>query len=360
LFPDTLEPILLHTGQHYDQKLSGLFFDELKLPKPDIYLGVGSGSHAVQTAKIMVEFEKIVMENPPDLLVVLGDVNSTIACALVAAKCHIPIAHVEAGLRSLDMGMPEEINRILTDRISNYLFVTEFSGYRNLLAEGVDDSKIFFVGNVMIDSLRAHLDLANERPILSDLGLESKNYALLTLHRPDNVDNEATLTPLVEAISTLAQKIAVIFPCHPRTRNNIDKFELSHYFGPQGIRLVEPAGYLDFLKLEREAAMVLTDSGGIQEETTILGVPCLTLRKNTERPATITEGTNILVGPYPERILATAESILSGNIKKGQIPKYWDGRAAERIVDVFIEIAGQQPHPVKTGTTQEKEVVSVG
>jgi UDP-N-acetylglucosamine 2-epimerase (non-hydrolysing) len=359
LFPNALDPVLLHTGQHYDQKLSGLFFDELKLPKPDIYLGVGSGSHAVQTAKIMVEFEKIVMENPPDLLVVLGDVNSTVACALVAAKRHIPIAHVEAGLRSLDMGMPEEINRVLTDRISNYLFVTELSGYRNLISEGVDDSKIYFVGNVMIDSLMAHLNLANERPILAELGLEAKNYALLTLHRPDNVDNEETLTPLVEALSTLAQKIPVVFPCHPRTRNNIDKFELSHYFGPQGIRLVEPAGYLDFLKLEREAAMVLTDSGGIQEETTILGVPCLTLRKNTERPATITEGTNVLVGPYPERILAAAENILGGKIKEGQIPKYWDGRAAERIVDVFVEIAGQQPHPVKPGTTTEKVAASV-
>jgi UDP-N-acetylglucosamine 2-epimerase (non-hydrolysing) len=353
-YQDYLEPILVHTGQHYDQKLSGFFFNDLKLPKPDIYLDVGSGSHAVQTGKIMMEFEKVILENPPDLVVVLGDVNSTIACAMVAAKCHLPVAHVEAGLRSFDREMPEEINRILTDSISDYLFITEGSGFQNLRKEGVDENQIFFVGNVMIDSLLVHQKMASQRPILGDLGLEPKKYALLTLHRPDNVDDPRTLARLLEAISAIAQRIPVIFPCHPRTRLNIDKFGFTSYFGDDRIRLAEPAGYLDFLKLESEAAFVLTDSGGIQEETTMLNVPCLTLRRNTERPVTVTDGTNILVGPFPEKIVAAAENILSGNFKQGQIPKYWDGKAAERIVDIFLKIREDalKPHAVKPGTTR--------
>ena len=355
-YNDFLEPTLIHTGQHYDKKLSQLFFDELKLPKPDIYLGVSSGSHAVQTAKIMVEFEQIVNENRPDIVVVMGDVNSTIACALVAAKCHIPIAHVEAGLRSFDMGMPEEINRILTDRISDFLFVTETSGFQNLIKEGVDQERIFFVGNVMIDTLLAHMKIAQERPILNELGLEAQKYALLTLHRPDNVDNEKLLSEMVAALAVLSNRIPIIFPCHPRTRLNIDKFNLSSYFDDDKFRLVEPAGYLDFLKLQSAAAMVLTDSGGVQEETTILNVPCLTLRKNTERPVTITEGTNILVGPYPDKIVAAAIDILNGNIKTGSIPKYWDGRAAERIVEIFLNIRKNifVPHQIKEGTDKIK------
>ena len=357
-YGDYIEPILVHTGQHYDQNLSGHFFDDLKLPKPDVYLGVGSGSHAVQTAKIMVEFEKVALENPPHLVVVVGDVNSTVACALVAAKCHIPVAHVEAGLRSFDMGMPEEVNRVLTDRISDYLFVSESSGYQNLISEGVDPDKIFFVGNVMIDSLMAHLKVAQEKSIVRDLGLEPKKYALLTLHRPDNVDHGKTLAHLIQAVRVISGWIPVIFPCHPRTRLNIDKFGLASYFDNGRFRLIEPAGYLDFLKLEAEAGMVLTDSGGIQEETTILDVPCLTLRKNTERPVTITEGTNMLVGPYPEKIVAAAESILAGNLKSGQISKYWDGRASERIVDVFLKIREQMlvPYPVKPGTAKIKTI----
>lgn len=337
-YRDSLVPILVHTGQHYDQKLSGLFFDELGLPKPDLYMGVGSGSHAVQTARIMIEFEKIILENPPHLVVVLGDVNSTIACALVAAKCHIPIAHVEAGLRSFEMSMPEEINRVLTDRISDYLFITERSAYQNLKNEGFDDSRIFFVGNVMIDSLLTHLKKAENRSVLDDLKLESKNYALLTLHRPSNVDNRELLTNLITAMAAISEKVPVVFPCHPRTRINIDNFGLSDYFKPGKIRIIEPLGYLDFLKMESEALMVLTDSGGIQEETTILNVPCLTLRKSTERPITITEGTNILIGPYPDKIIAEAGKIISGDVKIGQIPKYWDGKAAERIVDIFLKI----------------------
>lgn len=355
-YDDFLEPILVHTGQHYDRKLSQLFFDDLKLPKPDIFLGVGSGSHAVQTAKIMIEFEKIVIENRPDIVVVMGDVNSTIACALVAAKCHIPIAHVEAGLRSFDMGMPEEINRVLTDRISDYLFVTETSGYQNLIKEGAEQDRIFFVGNVMIDSLLAHLKIAEERPILAELGLESKKFALLTLHRPDNVDDQKTLTQIVEALDIVSQKMPIIFPCHPRTRLNIDKFNLGSYFDEARLRLIESTGYLDFLKLQSAAAMVLTDSGGVQEETTILNIPCLTLRKNTERPVTITEGTNILVGPYPEKIVAAAENVLNGNVKSGSIPKYWDGRAAERIVEIFLKIRENLSvsHQTKHGTGKIK------
>jgi UDP-N-acetylglucosamine 2-epimerase (non-hydrolysing) len=357
-FSDYLEPILVHTGQHYDRKLSGLFFDQLKMPQPDLYLGVGSGSHAVQTAKIMTEFEAVVLENPPDLVVVVGDVNSTLACAVVSKKCHIPVAHIEAGLRSFDMGMPEEINRVLTDRISDYLFVTESSGFQNLVHEGVDEDRIFFVGNVMIDTLLEHRNAASTGPVLASLGLESKKYALLTLHRPDNVDDPKALLRLIEALSVVSVKIPVIFPCHPRTRLNLDKFGLASYFDDVRFRLIEPQGYLDFLGLESEAAMVLTDSGGIQEETTILNVPCLTLRKNTERPVTVLDGTNILVGPYPEKIIAAAENILAGNVKAGQAPKYWDGRASERIVEVFLRIRESMlsPQPTRQGTTRIRTV----
>ena len=337
-FHDFLEPTLVHTGQHYDEKLSGLFFEELKMPRPDINLGVGSGSHAVQTARIMIEFENVVLENAPHLVAVVGDVNSTLACALVARKCHIPVAHIEAGLRSFDMGMPEEVNRVLTDRISDYLFVTESSGFQNLVMEGVDEDRIFFVGNVMIDTLMEHLRVASSRPVLSNLGLTEKRYALLTLHRPENVDDRESLARLIEALATISQIVPIVFPCHPRTRLNIDKFGLAYYFDDNRFRLIEPQGYLNFLRLESQAALVLTDSGGIQEETTIMNVPCLTLRKNTERPVTLTDGTNILVGPYPEKILAAVENILGGKIKSGQAPKYWDGRASERIVEVFLRI----------------------
>lgn len=355
-FHDFLEPILVHTGQHYDEKLSGLFFEELKMPKPDIYLGVGSGSHAVQTARIMMEFEKVVLDSLPNLVAVVGDVNSTLACALVAKKCHIPVAHIEAGLRSFDMGMPEEVNRVLTDRISDYLFVTEGSGFQNLVMEGVDEDRIFFVGNVMIDTLLDHLRMASIRPVLSNLGLAVKRYALLTLHRPENVDDQKSLAMLLEAMTAISQKIPVVFPCHPRTRLNIDKFGLSSYFDDCRFRLIEPQGYLDFLRLESEAALVLTDSGGVQEETTIMNVPCLTLRKNTERPVTLTDGTNILVGPYPEKIMAAVENILAGKIKSGQAPKYWDGRASERIVEIFLRIGDGAvlPLPGKSGTAKIK------
>jgi len=357
-FTDYLDPILVHTGQHYDRQLSQLFFDELKMPKPELHLGVGSGTHAVQTAGIMMEFEKVVLEDTPHLIVVVGDVNSTLACALVAAKCKILIAHIEAGLRSFDMGMPEEINRIMTDRIADFHFTTESSACQNLLNEGADESTIFFVGNVMIDSLLDHIKIARSRGILNQLGLEMKDYALLTLHRPENVDDPRTLKKILGAVNSVAERIPVIFPCHPRTRLNIDKFKLSSYFDETGIRLIDPVGYLDFLKLESEAAMVLTDSGGIQEETTVLNIPCLTLRKSTERPVTLSEGTNILVGFYPEKIVAAAENILNGNVKTGKSPKYWDGRAAERIVDVFMNIRKIlfEPDSIKEGTDKVRMV----
>ena len=357
-FSDFLDPILVHTGQHYDRRLSQLFFDELKMPKPELHLGVGSGTHAEQTAKIMMEFEKVVLENTPHLVVVVGDVNSTLACALVAAKCKILIAHIEAGLRSFDMGMPEEINRIMTDRITDFHFTTESSACQNLINEGADENAIFFVGNVMIESLLNHIKIAQSRGITNQLGLEMKNYALLTLHRPENVDDSRTLKNILGAVNNVAEKVPVIFPCHPRTRLSIDKYKLSSYFGETGIRLVDPVGYLDFLKLESEAALVLTDSGGIQEETTVLNIPCLTLRKSTERPVTLTEGTNILVGAYPEKIVAAAENILNGNVKTGKFPKYWDGRVAERIVDVFMNVRKSlfEPDSIKEGTDKIKNV----
>ncbi len=357
-FSDFLDPILVHTGQHYDRRLSQLFFDELKMPKPELHLGVGSGTHAEQTAKIMMEFERVVLENTPHLIVVVGDVNSTLACALVAAKCKILIAHIEAGLRSFDMSMPEEINRIMTDRITDFHFTTESSACQNLISEGADENAIFFVGNVMIESLLNHIKIARNRGIANQLGLQQKNYALLTLHRPENVDDPRTLKNILSAVNSLTERVPVIFPCHPRTRLSIDKYKLSSYFGETGIRLIDPVGYLDFLKLESEAAMVLTDSGGIQEETTVLNVPCLTLRKNTERPVTLTEGTNILVGAYPEKIVAAAENILNGNVKTGKFPKYWDGRVAERIVDVFMNVRKSlfEPDSIKEGTDKIKKV----
>ncbi len=254
-FSDFLDPIFVHTGQHYDRQLSQLFFDELKMPKPDMHLEVGSGTHAEQTAKIMMEFEKVVLENTPHLIVVVGDVNSTLACALVAAKCKVLIAHIEAGLRSFDMSMPEEINRIMTDRITDFHFTTESSACQNLINERADENAIFFVGNVMIESLLNHIKIAQSRGITNQLGLEMKNYALLTLHRPENVDDSRTLKNILGAVNNVAEKVPVIFPCHPRTRLSIDKYKLSSYFGETGIRLIDPVGYLDFLKLESEAAM---------------------------------------------------------------------------------------------------------
>ncbi len=324
-FDDFLEPILVHTGQHYDRMLSEQIMDELGMPKPDFYLGVRSGSHAEQTARIMLEFEKTLIECPPHLVVVIGDVNSTLACALVAAKSKILIAHIEAGLRSGDMSIPEEINRVLTDRLSDYLFPSESAAFQNLIKEGYDAGSVFYVGNSMIDSLNQHINEAHTRPFPSGIEVKSKEYILLTMHKPENVDKLETFKTIIDAISSLTEKLPVIFPVHPRTKLNIEKYDLSSYLTKAGIRTLGPLGYLDFLKLESEAAFVLTDSGGVQEETTILNVPCLTLREVTERPVTTLEGTNTLVGRFPERIVAEAERILCGNLKKSSRPKYWDG-----------------------------------
>jgi len=333
--PDIFETQLIHTGQHYNHELSQLFFDQLKMPQPDMYLSVGSGSHAEQTAKIMVSLEKILIEQKPDLIVVFGDVNSTLAAAVVASKLWIKIAHVEAGLRSFDNTMPEEINRIVTDRLSDYLFVTEKSGITNLKNEGAADDKIFFTGNIMIDSLINNFEVAKESNILNELSLKPQEYAALTLHRPTNVDNKDTLKQILNILAEIGKNIPIVFPCHPRTQKNIEKFSLSKNINKNAIKIIEPIGYLDFLKLQSESKFVLTDSGGIQEETTYLRIPCITLRENTERPITVDVGTNTITNIDPDKILQTVSQINDGNYKSGNIPELWDGKTAKRVVDVL-------------------------
>ena len=331
--PNEFEPMIVHTGQHYDAAMSDAFFDDLGMPKPDIHLGVGSGSHAVQTAKIMTEFEPVVLEHKPDWVVVVGDVNSTIACALVCAKLGVKVAHVEAGLRSRDRTMPEEINRILTDSISDLLLTTSQDADENLRQEGISSEKVRFVGNVMIDSLLDHLKLAENSDVRAGLGLDGEEYAVVTLHRPSNVDDEAVFSGILTAIIAISEKLPIIFPVHPRTRANIEKFGLSKKIADSRIKLIEPLGYLDFMRLYSGARLVLTDSGGLQEETTVLGIPCLTLRNNTERPITIEMGTNILVGTDPERISHAAFEILNNVAasSRATVPPLWDGKAAMRI-----------------------------
>jgi UDP-N-acetylglucosamine 2-epimerase (non-hydrolysing) len=334
-----IEHILVHTGQHYDHQMSLSFFEELDIPRPDVNLAVGSGSHAQQTAEIMKRFEPVLLKYKPDILVVVGDVNSTIACSLVAAKLSIPIAHIEAGLRSFDRSMPEEINRILTDRIADVFFTTCPEANTYLRMEGVPANRVFFVGNVMIDTLRHNLKRAQGSRILSRLNLDEKGYALVTLHRPSNVDNKSNLTNILKAIGTLQKEIPVVFPIHPRTQHNLKGFGLtSAVHQMAGLHLVEPLGYLDFLCLMNQAKMVITDSGGIQEETTVLRIPCLTVRENTERPITISEGTNVLVGVNPKKILQEARKVLQGRQSKGRIPKYWDGNASERILNRLVAL----------------------
>ena len=329
---------IVHTGQHYDENMSDVFFRDLGIPHPDRHLEVGSASHAEQTAKIMVAFEKVVLEDRPDLVAVVGDVNSTIACALTAKKLGIRVAHVEAGLRSFDMSMPEEINRKLTDAISDLLFVTEESGVRNLIAEGVARDKIFLVGNVMIDTLLrnlARIESGEFTPtsMIRDFCGKRERYAVLTLHRPSNVDSKEMLAPVWGAILEIANRIPILFPVHPRTRLKIGEFGLDG----GGVTMVDPVGSLDMLYAVRGTAMVLTDSGGLQEETTVLGVPCITIRENTERPVTVDIGTNYLVGTKKEAIIAAAIKILSGRGKKGKVPPLWDGKAADRIADIFMQ-----------------------
>jgi UDP-N-acetylglucosamine 2-epimerase (non-hydrolysing) len=330
-----LEPILVHTGQHYDERMSDLFFRQLGIPEPDVNLEVGSGSHAVQTADIMKAFEPVMLELLPDVVLVVGDVNSTIACGLVAVKLGARLVHVEAGLRSRDRSMPEEINRILTDSISDLLFCTEQSGVDNLRAEGVPAEKIHLVGNVMVDTLLKNRARAEESPILQQLGLEAGGYAALTLHRPSNVDDPAIFGHILDALEQIQHDMPVLFPIHPRTRRNLEHSGLAGRVKtmPQ-LRLVEPMGYLDFLKLMAEARIVLTDSGGIQEETTILQVPCLTLRENTERPVTCQLGTNQLVGTQTDAILGAYRQVMTNKTAStGRIPPLWDGKAAERIAE---------------------------
>lgn len=345
---DSIQSCLVHTGQHYDAAMSQLFFDELGMPQPEVYLGVGSGSHTVQTARVMLGFEPVMIEQRPDLVVVVGDVNSTLACTLVAVKMGIPVAHVEAGLRSFDRDMPEEINRILTDAVAQLLLIPSPEGRDNLLREGIPAERIHFVGNVMIDTLRQHQEKALARPILRELRVVPRGYGVLTLHRPSNVDSVETLTPLIGVLERIQGRLPLVFPLHPRTRAMLEQHALGERLRRMsGLRLTDPLGYLDFLALTSQARVVLTDSGGIQEETTALGVPCLTLRENTERPVTVTEGTNRLVGQDPARILAAFEetmqstvSTVEGGPMPQRMPELWDGRAAERIVKLFLDQLG--------------------
>ena len=328
----TADSFLVHTGQHYDEKMSHLFFDELGIPKPDMNLSVGSASHAQQTAEVMKRIEPVMLAQHPTWVVVVGDVNSTVAAALVASKLGIKVAHVEAGLRSFDRAMPEEINRLVTDALSDVLFVTEQSGIDNLRREGVAEEKVHLVGNVMVDTLLQHRQRAESSDILARLGLETGHYAALTLHRPSNVDDANVMGGILDALAQVAADLPVVFPAHPRTQGRLDALGLSPRVASAKLRLIDPLGYLDFLKLMADATLVLTDSGGIQEETTALGVPCLTLRENTERPVTITVGTNRLTGTSPERILAAYRDIRDNPLREAGIPELWDGKAAERIV----------------------------
>ena len=365
-----IKPLLVHTGQHYDINMSDNFFKDLELPEPDIYLGVGSGSHGEQTGKILIEFEKVLFREKPDLVIVVGDVNSTLACALAAVKLHIPVAHVEAGLRSFDRRMPEEVNRMLTDAVSDHLFTPSPDGDENLAREGIPKEKIHLVGDIMIDSLLFNLEKAKKTDILKRLGLPLQShptalithhplpitpYGLLTLHRPSNVDDRNSFLKIMKGLREVAARIPVIFPVHPRTMKQIKAFEMENGFvfhetpdvKPEEyfrdnilvdkIHCFEPFGYLDFLNLMAHAKIVFTDSGGIQEETTVLNVPCITLRDTTERPITLTEGTNVLVHDDPEKIIRTANDAIDGRRKQGRCPDIWDGQTAGRIVTILTE-----------------------
>ena len=342
---------LLHTGQHYDEAMNDRFFLDLGIPRPDHHLEVGSASHAVQTAEVMKRFEPILERVQPQAVLVVGDVNSTLACALVAAKRGVRVIHVEAGLRSYDRNMPEEINRVLTDQISDLLFITERSALANLQREGIDPARVQFVGNVMIDTL--HRNLARAVPSSATLGQAVARYAVLTLHRPANVDHPDTLRTLLDVVAEINRSLPVVMPLHPRTRSNIEKFGLTALL--DGLHILPPIGYLEMLGLMRDAKLVLTDSGGIQEETTALGVPCLTLRENTERPITLAEGTNTLVGPDPAAIRAAFGEVMANGGKTGRIPEYWDGRAAMRIAHTLQSwLPAPKTLPIQTGIKAAK------
>ncbi len=328
--------LLVHTGQHYDPAMKDRLFADLGLPEPEVNLAVGSGSHAVQTAEVMKRFEPIIDEHGARAVLVVGDVNSTLACALVAAKRHVPVVHVESGLRSYDRRMPEEINRILTDQISDLLYTTERSAHDNLAREGIDPERAVFVGNVMIDSLHASLPKAvPAAELLATAGLDpariAGGYGVVTLHRPSNVDHAETLGPIVEALREISRRLPLVVALHPRTRNNLERFGMFDRLDAPGFLILPPQGYLEMLGLMSGAKMVLTDSGGIQEETTALGVPCLTIRENTERPITVEQGTNTLIGVDPAALIDAACAILATGGKAGRVPEYWDGRTAERI-----------------------------
>lgn len=332
-----IEYRIVHTGQHYDRAMSDVFFEELGIPQPHHHLGCGGGSHAEQTAKIMVAYEKLCQDERPDLVVVVGDVNSTLACSIVAKKLHIPVAHVEAGLRSGDRSMPEEINRLVTDAISDLFFVTEPAGEEHLRREGQAEEKIHLVGHVMVDNVMFQRDKLERVPLTAGHSLEAKaqhpEYGVITLHRPSNVDEPAVFAGLMGALNRISERLPLVFPVHPRTRTNMERFGIEI---AKSITLTEPMGYMDFLNLWKDAKLMLTDSGGLQEETTALGVPCLTLRENTERPITITEGTNVLVGIDPLVIEKAAAETLEGGGKAGRRPRLWDGSAAERIVEILL------------------------
>lgn len=340
-----IDPVLVHTGQHYDATLSDIFFRQMGIPTPHVNLEVGSGSHAAQTAEVLKRVEPVLIERQPDLVLVVGDVNSTIAVSLAAVKLGIAVAHVEAGLRSFDRSMPEEVNRILTDALADYLFVTEADAIEHLLKEGRPRESIHLVGNVMIDSLRHFLPVAQQSRIGDDLGLRNgagwQRFGVLTLHRPSNVDSTEKLAELLGAIDSVAAHIPVVFPVHPRTQQRLSAAGIRTH---RQLKLIPPIGYLDFLCLLSKSTLVLTDSGGIQEETTALGVPCLTLRENTERPITISEGTNQLIGTDPAKIVVAAQQILSGKGQPGRIPPLWDGHAAERIVEILLRNPPRGPH----------------
>lgn len=342
-YPRDFDHLLVHTGQHYDERMSRSFFEDLGMPKPDLDLGIGSGSHAQQTARVMMAFEEVCLDKRPDLVVVVGDVNSTFACTMTARKLGIEVAHVEAGLRSRDMGMPEELNRLCTDALCEYLFTTDVLANDNLKAEGIAEDRIHFVGNVMIDTLMQHMPMAQKLPLGDDLGLKKNGYATLTLHRPSNVDDPETLRGILGALREIAHELPIVFPMHPRTRKMIDEFGYQDFLASgehvHGIWVTEPLGYLEFLHLNMNARLVLTDSGGLQEETAVLGVPCITLRHNTERPITCEQGTNRIVGNRGEDILRAATSVLAAETAQTRRPDKWDGKAAERIVQVLRDAA---------------------
>jgi UDP-N-acetylglucosamine 2-epimerase (non-hydrolysing) len=331
--PQIFSHTLVHTGQHYDEKMSKVFFDELNIPAPDVNLNIGSGSQSGQTAAIMTAFEPFLIQSAPDLVVVVGDVNSTLACALVAAKSGVPVAHVEAGLRSFDRSMPEEINRLLTDQISDLLFVSEPSGVENLLREGAAPERIHLVGNVMIDTLLAHRATARGLEAFAAYGLQRAAYGVMTLHRPSNVDDPAQLAALMGAAIEISRDLPMLFPVHPRTRANLMSLNVLERHHDR-VQLIDPVGYLEFLSLLEASRVVITDSGGIQEESTILGIPCLTVRNTTERPATVTSGTNQVVGTDPKCIIEAWRRLQSAE-PVHRVPEFWDGRAADRIVDVL-------------------------